>query len=80
MSEGDTLEARSPSRCDTRRPVRWNENNTVIGKQESPDAPLAQRGPPQAADRTALTVLGITIGIWALVVFSSMANKIALDE
>jgi ABC-type antimicrobial peptide transport system permease subunit len=30
--------------------------------------------------RTALTVLGITIGIWALVVFSSMANKIALDE
>ena len=26
--------------------------------------------------RTALTVLGITIGIWALVVFSSMANKI----
>ncbi len=27
--------------------------------------------------RTALTVLGITIGIWALVVFSSMANKIS---
>lgn len=26
--------------------------------------------------RTSLTVLGITIGIWALVVFSSMANKI----
>jgi putative ABC transport system permease protein len=26
--------------------------------------------------RTALTVMGITIGIWALVVFSSMANKI----
>lgn len=26
--------------------------------------------------RSALTVLGITIGIWALVVFSSMANKI----
>lgn len=26
--------------------------------------------------RTALTVLGITIGIWALVVFGSMANKI----
>ena len=26
--------------------------------------------------RTVLTVLGITIGIWALVVFSSMANKI----
>jgi putative ABC transport system permease protein len=26
--------------------------------------------------RTTLTVLGITIGIWALVVFSSMANKI----
>jgi putative ABC transport system permease protein len=26
--------------------------------------------------RTALTILGITIGIWALVVFSSMANKI----
>src|SRR5687768_11129779 len=26
--------------------------------------------------RTALTVAGITIGIWALVVFSSMANKI----
>ena len=27
--------------------------------------------------RTALTVLGITIGIWALVVFGSMANKIS---
>src|SRR3712207_2672041 len=27
--------------------------------------------------RTTLTVLGITIGIWALVVFSSMANKIS---
>ena len=26
--------------------------------------------------RTSLTVLGITIGIWALVVFGSMANKI----
>src|SRR4029078_379035 len=26
--------------------------------------------------RTTLTTLGITIGIWALVVFSSMANKI----
>ena len=26
--------------------------------------------------RTALTILGITIGIWALVVFSSMANQI----
>ncbi len=26
--------------------------------------------------RTGLTILGITIGIWALVVFSSMANKI----
>ena len=26
--------------------------------------------------RTTLTVLGIVIGIWALVVFSSMANKI----
>jgi putative ABC transport system permease protein len=26
--------------------------------------------------RTALTILGITIGIWALVVFGSMANKI----
>jgi hypothetical protein len=26
--------------------------------------------------RTGLTVLGITIGIWALVVFGSMANKI----
>ena len=26
--------------------------------------------------RTTLTVLGITIGIWSLVVFSSMANKI----
>ena len=26
--------------------------------------------------RTTLTILGITIGIWALVVFSSMANKI----
>ena len=26
--------------------------------------------------RTALTITGITIGIWALVVFSSMANKI----
>ena len=26
--------------------------------------------------RTALTILGITIGIWTLVVFSSMANKI----
>ena len=26
--------------------------------------------------RTTLTVLGITIGIWALVVFGSMANKI----
>ena len=26
--------------------------------------------------RTTLTMLGITIGIWALVVFSSMANKI----
>ena len=26
--------------------------------------------------RTTLTVLGITIGIWALVVFSSMANRI----
>src|SRR3954453_21453574 len=26
--------------------------------------------------RTLLTVLGITIGIWALVVFGSMANKI----
>ncbi len=26
--------------------------------------------------RTILTVLGITIGIWALVVFGSMANKI----
>jgi putative ABC transport system permease protein len=26
--------------------------------------------------RTVLTILGITIGIWALVVFSSMANKI----
>src|SRR6478672_2199383 len=27
--------------------------------------------------RTSLTVLGITIGIWALVVFGSMANKIS---
>ena len=27
--------------------------------------------------RTTLTILGITIGIWALVVFSSMANKIS---
>jgi putative ABC transport system permease protein len=27
--------------------------------------------------RTALTILGITIGIWALVVFGSMANKIS---
>src|ERR687892_967629 len=26
--------------------------------------------------RTGLTILGITIGIWALVIFSSMANKI----
>jgi ABC-type antimicrobial peptide transport system permease subunit len=26
--------------------------------------------------RTALTILGITIGIWALVVFGSMANRI----
>ena len=26
--------------------------------------------------RTTLTILGITIGIWALVVFGSMANKI----
>ena len=26
--------------------------------------------------RTALTILGMTIGIWALVVFGSMANKI----
>ncbi len=26
--------------------------------------------------RTTLTISGITIGIWALVVFSSMANKI----
>ena len=26
--------------------------------------------------RTTLTVIGITIGIWALVVFGSMANKI----
>ena len=26
--------------------------------------------------RTTLTIIGITIGIWALVVFSSMANKI----
>ncbi len=26
--------------------------------------------------RTALTITGITIGIWALVAFSSMANKI----
>ena len=26
--------------------------------------------------RTTLTVLGIVIGIWALVVFSSLANKI----
>ena len=26
--------------------------------------------------RTSLTVVGITIGIWALVVFGSMANKI----
>ena len=26
--------------------------------------------------RTSLTVIGITIGIWALVVFDSMANKI----
>jgi hypothetical protein len=26
--------------------------------------------------RTALTILGITIGIWALIVFGSMANKI----
>jgi len=26
--------------------------------------------------RTTLTITGITIGIWALVVFSSMANKI----
>ena len=26
--------------------------------------------------RTVLTITGITIGIWALVVFSSMANKI----
>src|SRR6476646_12093955 len=26
--------------------------------------------------RTALTIVGITIGIWALVVFGSMANKI----
>jgi ABC-type antimicrobial peptide transport system permease subunit len=26
--------------------------------------------------RTVLTILGITIGIWALVVFASMANKI----
>ena len=26
--------------------------------------------------RTSLTVIGITIGIWALVVFSSMANQI----
>ncbi len=27
--------------------------------------------------RTSLTILGITIGIWALVVFSSMANKLS---
>ena len=27
--------------------------------------------------RTSLTILGITIGIWALVVFGSMANKIS---
>ena len=27
--------------------------------------------------RTALTITGITIGIWALVVFGSMANKIS---
>ena len=27
--------------------------------------------------RTTLTILGITIGIWSLVVFGSMANKIA---
>ena len=27
--------------------------------------------------RTALTITGITIGIWALVVFSSMANMIS---
>ncbi|MEX1297133.1 MAG: hypothetical protein AB1Z67_13290, partial [Candidatus Limnocylindrales bacterium] len=26
--------------------------------------------------RTTLTILGITIGIWALVVFGSMSNKI----
>src|SRR5690349_22888101 len=26
--------------------------------------------------RTTLTILGITIGIWSLVVFSSLANKI----
>jgi ABC-type antimicrobial peptide transport system permease subunit len=26
--------------------------------------------------RTTLTIVGITIGIWALVVFSSMANQI----
>ena len=26
--------------------------------------------------RTGLTITGITIGIWALVVFSSMANKV----
>ena len=27
--------------------------------------------------RTALTITGITIGIWALVVFGSMANQIS---
>lgn len=29
--------------------------------------------------RTTLTILGITIGIWALVVFRSTANKIMRD-
>ena len=38
------------------------------------DAVSPEPGP--APGRTALTILGITIGIWALVVFGSMANKI----
>src|SRR6476660_6616360 len=50
--------------------------------------PRSPRPSPRSADmrtirelsrrrlRTTLTILGITIGIWALVVFSSMANKI----
>jgi hypothetical protein len=32
--------------------------------------------PGKAQGPTSLTILGITIGIWALVVFGSMANKI----